>query len=71
MTVNGKRDGFTHADLEAVAQGVSMKRGRAESIYEQVHAAVARWRDFAETAEVDERRARQVESTLRLELPAS
>jgi serine/threonine-protein kinase HipA len=69
MTVNGKRDGFTHADLEAVARGVSMKRGRAESIYEQVRAGVALWIDFAEAAEVDERRARQVESTLRLDLP--
>ena len=71
MTVNGKRDGFTMADLDAVARGASMKRGRAASIYEQVHAAVSRWRDFSAEAKVDERRADHVESTLRLGLPFS
>jgi serine/threonine-protein kinase HipA len=71
MTTNGKRDLFTVADLEAVARGASMKRGRATSIYEQVHAAVSRWRDFAEAAKVDERRADQVGSTLRLDLRPS
>lgn len=69
MTVNGKRDGFTLDDLRAVARGASMKRGRAGAIYDQVRVAVLRWMDFAEAAGVDERRARQVQSVLRLELP--
>lgn len=71
MTVNGKRDLFTVADLEAVARGASMKRGRSSSIYEQVHAAVSRWSVFAEAASVDERWVDQVGSTLRLSLPLS
>lgn len=69
MSINGKRDGFTVSDLEAVARGASMKRGRAAAIYEQVRAAVARWPEFAEQAEVDEAKASRVEATLRFELP--
>jgi len=68
MTVNGKRDGFTLDDLRSVARGASMKRGRADVIYDQVRAAVLGWVDFAEAARVDERRAHQVQSVLRLEL---
>ena len=69
MSINGKRDGFTVSDLEAVARGASMKRGRAAAIYEQVRAAVARWPEFAALAEVDEAMASRVEATLRFELP--
>jgi serine/threonine-protein kinase HipA len=68
MTVNGKRDQFTISDLEAVARSGSMKRGRAGAIYEEVRAAVSRWRDFAGAAGVDERRLEQVEGALRVEL---
>lgn len=69
MTVNGKRDGFTRADLEAVAKAGSMKRGRAAAIHEEVHAAVSRWKDFAERAGVEERRSERIRDTLRLDLP--
>lgn len=69
MSMNGKRDGFTQSDLEAVARGASMKRGRAAAIYEQVRAAVAQWPEFAEQAEVDEAKASRVEADLRFELP--
>jgi serine/threonine-protein kinase HipA len=69
MTLNGKRDGFSQADFEAVARGASMKRGRAATIHEEVHTAVSRWKDFAEMAGVDERRAEKIQSVLRLELP--
>jgi serine/threonine-protein kinase HipA len=68
MTVNGKRDQFTISDLEAVARSGSMKRGRAGAIYEEVRAAVSRWRDFAGAAGVDERRLEQVEGAMRVEL---
>jgi len=69
MTVNGKRDGFTRADLEAVARGMSMKRGRAAAIHEEVQAAVSRWIDFAERAGVEQDRAARIQKALRIELP--
>ncbi len=69
MTVNGKRDGFTLEDFEAVARGASMKRGRAKAIHEEVRSAVARWREYAEEAAVDEEKMEQVGGALRLQLP--
>jgi serine/threonine-protein kinase HipA len=71
MTVNGKRDAITRADLEEVARTASMKRGRAAAIHDEVHAAVSRWQDFAAAAGVEERRAERVRNALRLELPPS
>jgi len=70
MTVNGKPDGFTRADFEAVARSASMKRGRAGAIHEEVRTAVARWTDFAGAAGVEERRSEQIRATHRLELPS-
>jgi serine/threonine-protein kinase HipA len=70
MTLNGKRDGFTHADLEAVAAGASMKRGRASAVLAEVLDAARRWPEFAAEAGVDESRAAAVAATHRLELPA-
>jgi len=52
MTMNGKRDGFTLADFRACARSALMKRGRAEVIVEEVHAAVAKWPAYAEQANV-------------------
>jgi serine/threonine-protein kinase HipA len=68
MTVNGKSDGFTLADLEAVGRVASMKRGRAEAIYEDVRSAVSRWAAFAEAAGVSDERTTAVAKALRLEL---
>ncbi|MBL8432660.1 MAG: type II toxin-antitoxin system HipA family toxin [Dechloromonas sp.] len=47
MTLNGKRDGFTLEDFRTCARSALMKRGRAETIVEQVAAAVRRWPEFA------------------------
>ena len=47
MTLNGKRDGFTLEDFRTCARSALMKRGRAETIVEQVTAAVRRWPEFA------------------------
>jgi len=69
MTVNGKREGFSLADFEAVARGASMKRGRATAIHDEVRAAVSGWIEFAGLAGVDERRAGEIQNALRLELP--
>jgi len=69
MTINGKRDGFSRADFDAVARSVSMKRGRSEAIHEEVHTAVSRWKEFAALAEVEESRAEEIQRVQRLELP--
>ena len=54
MTVNGKRDGFVRADITAAAKAAGLKQGRAESLLEEVRAAVLRWPHFADKAKVAE-----------------
>jgi serine/threonine-protein kinase HipA len=68
MTMNGKRDGFTMADFRACARSASMKRGRAESIVDEVGAAVVKWPDYAHTAEVTDAWREQVQQNLRLDV---
>ena len=48
MMLNQKRDNFTLDDFKTCAEAVSMKRGRAETIYKQVHEVVSRWLEYAE-----------------------
>ena len=68
MTMNGKRDGFTLADFRACAKNAMMKRGRAEAIVEEVRAAVSKWPDFAEQAQVANNWRKQIQKNLRLDL---
>jgi len=68
MTMNGKRDGFKLADFRAFAKNAMMKRGRAESIVEEVLAAVSKWPDFAEQAQVANNWRKQIQKNLRLDL---
>ena len=70
MTMNGKRDGFTLEDFRACARSASMKRGRAESILEEVRAAVKRWPEYAEQARVAEDVRAATQRAHRLEFPA-
>ncbi len=69
MTINGKRDGFTVADLRAVAAVVGLKRGRAEAILAEVGEVIAGWREVAEEVGVDEQMAEQIARSHRLTLP--
>lgn len=69
MTLNGKRDGFTVDDFRICAKGTMMKRGRAETIIEEVIAAVRRWPEFAEAAGVGEAWSEQIGEHHRLEFP--
>jgi serine/threonine-protein kinase HipA len=71
MSINGKRDGFTVADLRAVAAVAGLKRGRAEAILAEVSAVVAGWREVAEEVEVEEAMAEQIARSHRLALPVS
>jgi serine/threonine-protein kinase HipA len=68
MTVNGKRDGFTLADLERCAQAGRMKRGRAEAILHGVIGTVKRWPEFAEQAGLSEEGTSAIQHTHRLDM---
>ena len=68
MSINGKRDGFDFADLEACAKTASISRGHVGRIFDEVRAAVSRWPSFADAAGVDERWRDQIGATLRLKL---
>ena len=52
MSLNGKLDHFTLDDFRAAARGTAMKRGRAETILDEVRVAVRRWPEFADRAGV-------------------
>lgn len=68
MTLNGKRDHFTLADFTAGAKVALMKRGRAETILDEVRTAVTRWPDFATQAQVADTWREQIQANLRLAL---
>jgi len=68
MTMNGKRDAFSIEDFRACAEAASLKRGRAESILNDVRNAVVRWQDFAAGAMVNPDWAEKIQKALRLEL---
>ena len=69
MTLNGRRDDFTLQDFRDCAQVVSMKRGRAEQIVEEVRAAVAEWPRYAADAKVAGDHAQSIRAAHRLDLP--
>jgi serine/threonine-protein kinase HipA len=68
MTVNGKRDQFTRADLLAAGRSAQLKRGRAEAIAEEVIAAVRDWPRHAAEAGVPEDRYGEIQASHRLDL---
>jgi serine/threonine-protein kinase HipA len=68
MSMNGKRDEFTLEDFRACAANISMKRGRARAIVQEVTQAVSRWREFAADAGVKADHTDQIAGALRLEL---
>ncbi len=67
MTINGKRDGFTLEDFKACAKSVSMKRGRAEAIIEEVRSAVSRWGEYADEAGVPPSQRDMIQDVLHLD----
>jgi serine/threonine-protein kinase HipA len=68
MSVNGKRDQFTRADLLAAGRSAQLKRGRAEAIAEEVIAAVRDWPRYATEAGVPEDRYGEIQASHRLDL---
>jgi serine/threonine-protein kinase HipA len=71
MMMNGKRDGFTLEDFRACAKSALLKRGRAGAIMAEVRAAVSKWRDYAEEAEVAVPWGKQIQKNLRLDLESA
>jgi serine/threonine-protein kinase HipA len=69
MSINGKRDGFSVADLRAVAEVASLPRGRAEAILAEVSEVLRGWRVLAEEVGVDEEMIEQIARSHRLALP--
>jgi len=65
MTLNGKRDHFTIDDFKACAQVISMKRGRAITILNEVQAAVEQWLMVAQEAGVADKIAQSIAKTHR------
>jgi len=68
MTMNGKRNGYSLDDFRACAKTASMKRGRAETIVNEVCAVVSRWPDYADAAGVPEEVRDKIQKALRLDL---
>jgi len=60
MSVNGKFDGITRADLVAVADRFSVPN--AKRAIGEVAAAVGRWREFAQAAGLPADRMAEIES---------
>jgi serine/threonine-protein kinase HipA len=69
MSMNGKRDAFSREDFQQCGRTVSLKRGRADRIVDEVRFAVCRWPTFADDARVHPRWRDDIHASLRLELP--
>jgi serine/threonine-protein kinase HipA len=68
MSINGKRDGFTVADLRAVAAVAGLPRGRAERILAEVTEVVSGWPLLADEVGIEEEMSEQIARSHRLEL---
>lgn len=66
MTMNGKRSEFTLEDFKVCANSASMKRGRAETIIDEVRGVVVRWRDYADESRVTPEQRDKIQAALRL-----
>lgn len=71
MTINGKQDGFALDDFRACAATAGLKRGRPDTILDEVRAAAERWSEYAEAAGVWAAQREPIRSTFRLDFPRS
>lgn len=69
MSINGKRDAFTVADLRAVAAVAGLPRGRVQRILAEVADVVSRWPRFADEVGIDEQMAERIGRSHLLRLP--
>lgn len=68
MTINGKRDHFQRADLEACAAAAGINKRHVPKILNEVNQAVQQWPDFAEQAGIDLVTIDNIMKTFRLSL---
>lgn len=68
MTINGKRDDFSRADLRACGVTTMLKPRRANALIDEVRAAVENWPDYAHQAGVSTAEADTIYSHLRLHI---
>jgi serine/threonine-protein kinase HipA len=69
MTVNGKRDGFTLADLRACAEVGQLRSGLPAEILREVVDAAAGWNGYADQAGVEDSTTAAIGAAFRLTLP--
>ena len=69
MSVNGRRAGFTVADVERCADVAGLPQGRGRRLLAEITAVVERWRDYAAQAGVTEDHVESIAPALRLRLP--
>ena len=69
MSINGKRDEITVADLREVARVARIRRSVVDDALADVTDAVGRWSTFAEQAGVTPDHVARITPALRLELP--
>jgi len=64
MSVNGKRDKFTRAELVAVGESISL--AKADAIIDEVAAALEKWPDYAKQAGVPDKIQKDIAKNHRL-----
>lgn len=69
MSINGKRDGITRADLHAVAELAAIKRSKADELIARATEATESWTQLAASAHIPEERIEAIRKTHRLSLP--
>jgi len=68
MSLSGKRDHFTLADLIRFGIFCNLKPKKAEDIIREIHAQVEKWLTFAEQAGVAEENAKAIHKAMRREI---
>jgi serine/threonine-protein kinase HipA len=65
MTLNAKRDKFTHEDLIQVAKNTGLNTSKCRKIIQQVQTATQAWPGFAQNTLVNQQRIDAIQSTFR------
>jgi len=68
MSINGKRDNFSHDDLFAVSELIGNFKKESRHIFDEVMDIVKNWQNYAEQADVFEGLALEIKDNLRLDL---
>jgi serine/threonine-protein kinase HipA len=68
MSFYEKRDRFSKRDFKDCGKTISLKRGRAIEILEQVHSTYSNWEIYAGKAGVSEIQTAQIQNAHRLNL---